>query len=79
VNSGSDEKKFEIGSTDGIPILGEHGFEVRTLEPGTRMELRDGSIVTVVENPHDGVWVVCQGVSGDIEPIWFYDFKSVVP
>lgn len=34
------------------------------IEVGDRLELADGSIVTVDSNPHDGVWLFCTFVSG---------------
>ena len=32
-------------------------INVRLLEPGTRLALADGSIVEIVSNPKDGIWV----------------------
>ena len=32
-------------------------INVRLLEPGTRVALADGSIVEIVSNPKDGIWV----------------------
>jgi hypothetical protein len=61
-----------------VEIGGETGFEVRTLTPGTRMELRDGSQVTVVENPQDGIWVICEDESGNLEPTFCFDFARVM-
>jgi len=34
------------------------------LEPGDRVELVDGSVVEVVENPRDGAWIICAPVDG---------------
>lgn len=30
---------------------------IRPLEPGRRLKLRDDSLVEVVWNPHDGMWI----------------------
>jgi hypothetical protein len=32
-------------------------INVRTLEPGTRVALTDGSLVEVMSNPRDGIWL----------------------
>ena len=32
-------------------------INVRLLEPGTRVALTDGSVVEIVTNPKDGIWV----------------------
>lgn len=31
---------------------------IQHLAPGTRLKLTDGSFAEVVENPHDGTWLV---------------------
>ena len=32
-------------------------INVRTLEPGTRLTLSDGSTAEIVSNPKDGIWL----------------------
>jgi hypothetical protein len=43
----------------GRPVV----INVRTLEPGTRVALADGSTVEIVSNPKDGIWVFARYVS----------------
>jgi len=38
-------------------------INVRTLEPGTRVALTDGSTVEIVSNPKDGIWVFARYLS----------------
>jgi hypothetical protein len=38
-------------------------INVRTLEPGTRVALADGSLVEVVSNPRDGIWLFARYLS----------------
>ena len=38
-------------------------INLRLLQPGTRIGLSDGSIVEVVSNPLDGVWVFARYLS----------------
>lgn len=33
-------------------------LSIQHLEPGTRLKLKDGKIVEVVENPQDGTWLI---------------------
>jgi hypothetical protein len=50
------------------------------VSPGDRLELADGSIVEVVENPRDGAWVVCKPVGGsdaDKEAVFIGDIAGV--
>ncbi|HYI94980.1 MAG TPA: hypothetical protein VEX68_15660 [Bryobacteraceae bacterium] len=32
---------------------------------GTRLEMSDGSFVEVVDNPRDGMWLICRRVLAD--------------
>lgn len=43
-------------------------LNVREVEPGARVSLTDGSIVEVVENPKDGMWLICRYVSSPDDP-----------
>ena len=57
------------------------GIEVRTVEPGSRFKLADGSIVEVTANPGDGYWIVARYLSspagasqaGKEEPVFYQD------
>jgi len=33
-------------------------LSIQHLEPGTRLKLKDGKIVEIVENPQDGTWLI---------------------
>ena len=39
-----------------------------SLEPGTTVTLRDGSVVSIIENPRDGAWLICAPVDGQGSP-----------
>jgi hypothetical protein len=39
------------------------GVEIRSVAPGSRLRLADGSIVEVTDNPGDGYWVVVRYLS----------------
>ena len=41
---------------------------VRTLEPGMRVALADGSTVEIVSNPKDGIWVFGRYLSSPGDP-----------
>jgi hypothetical protein len=41
---------------------------IRTLTPGTRVALVDGSEVEIVDNPADGVWVFARYLSSPRDP-----------
>jgi len=38
------------------------------LQQGVRVKLADGSIAEVVENPQDGIWIICQYVECPTNP-----------
>lgn len=38
------------------------------LEPGQQLDLADGAVVEVVENPRDGMWVFCRYLSSPENP-----------
>ena len=62
----------------------ESDFEVRTLEEGSVLELADGRLARVADNPHDGVWLVCDILDvdgaevGETEAVMCYDLVSLV-
>lgn len=41
---------------------------IRTLAPGTRIALADGSLAEIVSNPADGVWVFARYLSSPNDP-----------
>jgi hypothetical protein len=62
----------------------ESQFEVRTLPEDSVLELVDGRQVRLTDNPHDGVWLVCEFLdekgagTGDVETVMCYDLARVV-
>ena len=38
---------------------------IQHLEPGTRLKLKSGATVEIVENPRDGVWLVARTIGSD--------------
>jgi hypothetical protein len=62
-------------------------INVRTLEPGTRVALADGSTVEVVSNPGDGIWLFARYLAsprdaslvGTEEMIFAQDVVEVAP
>jgi hypothetical protein len=55
-------------------------FNLRNVDAGDRLELSDGTIVVVVDNPRDGAWVMCRPVDGsddDKEPVFVGDVAGV--
>jgi hypothetical protein len=62
----------------------ESEFEFRTLEAGSVLELVDGRFARVADNPHDGVWLVCDIVDseeaelGETETVMCYDVVGLV-
>jgi hypothetical protein len=41
---------------------------LRDFKPGDRVQLVDGRVVEVVENPGDGAWLICRGPGPDDGP-----------
>ena len=62
-------------------------INVRTLEPGTRVALTDGSTVEIVSNPKDGIWVFARYLSsprdtslvGTEEMVFAQDMVEIQP
>lgn len=48
-------------------------IQIQHLDPGTKVKLKDGTIVEVTENPRDGAWmygrIVDAGSRGETEEI----------
>jgi len=58
-------------------------FDVRTLGKDLTIELTDGRRARVVDNPQDGMWIVCQfiddrGFSVGTEPVFCSDVRAVL-
>jgi hypothetical protein len=43
-------------------------IDIRTVEPGTRLELLDNSVIEVTDNPADGYWVLGRYLVSPGEP-----------
>lgn len=62
----------------------ETEFEVRTLPKGSLLQLIDGQIARVTDNPQDGVWLVCEFVDdqqvsdGEAEMVLCYDLARLI-
>lgn len=54
----------------------ESVFEMRTLEEGSILKLADGRTARVLDNPHDGVWLVCEAI--DVEELAVEDAETVL-
>lgn len=48
------------------------------LLPGTHLQTTDGCIVEVLENPEDGVWLICRTLSDPARPNGGFDDKEPV-
>jgi hypothetical protein len=40
-------------------------LSIQHWEPGTRLKLKDGKIVEVVDNPQDGTWLIVRDLSAE--------------
>jgi len=62
----------------------EAEFEIRTLPGGSLLRLGDGRQARVVDNPHDGVWLICEIIADDgqtvddVETVMCYDVAELV-
>lgn len=55
-------------------------LNLASLEPGTAILLRDGSVKVIVENPGDGTWLFCRPKGNDDapeEPIFAQDVAGL--
>jgi hypothetical protein len=43
-------------------------IDVRTVRPGTRLQLADGSVIEVTQNPEDGYWLLGRYLESPTEP-----------
>lgn len=42
-------------------------LSIQHLAPGTRLKLKDGKIVAIVENPQDGTWLIVRGLNPEAQ------------
>jgi hypothetical protein len=43
-------------------------IDVRTVRPGTRLQLADGSVIEVTQNPEDGYWLLGRYLVSPADP-----------
>jgi hypothetical protein len=52
---------------------------IQHLLPGARLKLTDGALVEVVENPHDGAWIMIRRVlDGESDPMELCSVDDIV-
>jgi hypothetical protein len=44
-------------------------INIATLEVGTKVVLADGDTLQVIDNPQDGMWLVCRRLTRDGAPV----------
>jgi hypothetical protein len=49
------------------------------IEPGQKLQMKDGSTVEVVENIGDGIWLKAKLPEGDEDLVFCEDIASVAP
>ena len=49
-------------------MSGHNALNVVDLVPGTRLKTNEGAIVELVENPRDGVWLICKTIEHAADP-----------
>lgn len=53
------------------------------VEAGTRLRTKAGQLMEVVENPQDGIWILCSpidetsGAAGPMEPVFAQDIAGI--
>lgn len=45
-------------------------MNLRDLAPGDTVTTLDGDVLTVVDNPRDGAWLIATDESGDTRPVY---------
>ena len=66
--NGDGSGKGPESSADDTPIMGRRpSREMLDLCEGDTITLTDGTVRTVLDNPHDGVWVICEALDGGDE------------
>lgn len=68
-------------------MTSKHSLNLVDVQPGTRLVTHAGQQVEVVDNPQDGIWLVCRHVradaapgepaDGEIEPIFAQDIAGL--
>ncbi len=66
--------------------MADEPINIAVLEVGTKVVLADGDILQIVDNPQDGMWIVCRRLtrSGEIvqddaeETVFVHDVVDIV-
>ncbi|MPS26449.1 hypothetical protein [Pigmentiphaga sp.] len=59
-------------------MSGHNALNLIDIEPGTRLRTNEGAIVELIENPRDGVWLICRYVEHPSEPGLVGDAEQTV-
>jgi hypothetical protein len=59
-------------------MSGHNALNVVDLLPGTCLRTNEGAIVELIENPRDGVWLICKFLQHDAEPDMVSDVEQPV-
>ncbi len=73
-------------SFSGVPRIRAGGFNAREVPVGATIRLKSDATAEVVDNPRDGMWLLCRYISspdepekvGETEPVFVYDVAGVV-
>lgn len=68
------------------PQVRASGFNLREVPVGATVRLVDGATAEVVDNPRDGMWLLCRflasaddgGRAGTTEPVFVHDVAEVL-
>ncbi len=80
---GADEPKPKFEFTGAQPE--STGIDFNKLKPGDSVQLTNGAVAEVVENPRDGYWIIVRYIKaadnpelvGSTEPVMFTDLAGV--
>jgi hypothetical protein len=62
------------------------GFNAREVPPGATIRLANEATAEVIDNPRDGIWLICRYLSspddpdqvGQTEPVFVHDVAEIV-
>ena len=68
------------------PVGGSGGFNAREVRPGATIRLVNDATAEVIDNPRDGMWLLCRyltspdnpGQVGETEPVFVHDVAEVL-
>ncbi|MEK7945985.1 hypothetical protein WKR98_14605 [Pigmentiphaga sp. YJ18] len=59
-------------------MSGHNALNLIDIKPGARLRTNEGAIVELIENPQDGVWLICRYVEHPSEPELVGDDEQTV-